>query len=152
MLKCKVVVFFLPQCQTNVFQLNLVLRYLSCSCSFPIQETQMFLCTTSSTCSQGIMVHQTKPVKVASRLPSRTSTPLLWRTSKSQISSMKTQSTTLHWKPPALMQQCLLLLCCQVRFDWKSLFFFWHSCLPKTSHVGTAAAALCAQPRRNLSS
>lgn len=96
-------------------------------------------------CSQVIMVRQTKPVKAASHLPSRTSSPLLWRTSKSQMSSMKTQLTTLHQKPQPLLQQCLLLLCCQVRSDWKSFF-----CLSATSWFGTAA--LCAMPGRNLSS
>uniref|UniRef100_A0A3P8U8V8 Protein tyrosine phosphatase receptor type Z1a n=1 Tax=Amphiprion percula TaxID=161767 RepID=A0A3P8U8V8_AMPPE len=68
-----------------------------------------FFCPLSPrACSQGVTVHQTKPVKMASLL-SRTFTPLQWRTSKSQISSMKTQSTALHWNPSAPLQQCLVL-------------------------------------------
>lgn len=92
---------------------------------------------TSSTCSQGIKTPRTKPVKAASLLPSQTSTTLLWRTSKSRMSSMKTQSATLHQKPPPLLKDHsmpLLLLCCQVRFDLKSFSpFFCHSCLAKNT-------------------
>lgn len=99
---------------------SVVQRFVSYSCNFSTKNpknshTVCFLTLVFSFYSLRILVHQTKLVKAVSHLPSRTYTPLLWRTFKSQISSMKTQSAVLHLKPPSPLELCWLLLWCQVR-------------------------------------
>lgn len=78
-------------------------------------------CFACFTCSRGMKVQQIQPVKVASSPPNWNSSPLLWRTSRSQISSMKTLSTALHSTPPPPLHRGLLSLC-QVGFGGRALF------------------------------